>query len=129
MAMNYKNRLHPKGLYRSRHGVILGVCRGLADHFDFSVFWARVIAVVILFFSGLWPVLGIYLLAALLMKPEPVIPFTTEEDREFYDSYTHSRSRAAQRVKQRYESLERRLRRLEDAVTAKSFNWDDRLKS
>lgn len=127
--MLYKKRSHSKGIYRSRRGVVLGVCRGLADYFDFSVFWARVIAVCIFFFSGLWPVLGVYLLAALVMKPEPVIPFTSDQDREFYDSYAHSRSRAAQRVKQRYESLERRLRRLEDAVTATSFDWDDRLKS
>ena len=39
------------GLYRSRDGVILGVIRGLAEYFDFSVFWARVIAVVLLLVS------------------------------------------------------------------------------
>lgn len=120
---------HFKGLYRSRRGVILGVCRGLAEYFDFSITWTRVIAVLIFFFSGLWPVLGIYLFAALLMKPEPVIPLYSEQEREFYDSYTNSRSRAAQRIKERYERLERRLRRLEDGVTHKSFNWDDRLNS
>lgn len=126
-----RNRAHTnfKAIYRSRNGAILGVCRGLAEYFDFSVFWTRAIAVLILFFSGLWPMLGIYLLAGLLMKPEPVIPIDSDAEREFYDSYTHSRSRAAQRVKQRYERLERRLRRLEDAVTTKSFEWDERLKS
>ncbi len=122
-------RTNFKAIYRSRNGAILGVCRGLAEYFDFSVFWTRAIAVLILFFSGLWPMLGIYLLAGLLMKPEPVIPIDSDAEREFYDSYTHSRSRAAQRVKQRYERLERRLRRLEDAVTTKSFEWDERLKS
>lgn len=127
--MRYNDLSRRKGLYRSRNGVILGVCRGLAEYFDFSVFWARTIAILIFFFSGLWPVLGIYLLAALLIKPEPVIPLHTDEEREFYDSYTHSRVRAAQRIKQRYERLERRLRRLEDNVTDKSFNWDERLNS
>ena len=125
--MRYKDLSHRKGLYRSRNGVILGVCRGLAEYFDFSVFWARTIAILIFFFSGLWPVLGIYFLAGLLMKPEPVIPLHTDEEREFYDSYAHSRNRAAQRIKQRYERLERRLRRLEDNVTDKSFSWDERL--
>ena len=33
------------GLYRSRNGAILGVCRGLAEYFDFSVFWARAISI------------------------------------------------------------------------------------
>jgi phage shock protein C len=109
--------------------VILGVCRGLAEYFDFSVFWVRMITLLIFFFSGLWPIFGIYLLAALLMKPAPVIPLSTDEEHEFYDSYTHSRTRAAQRIKQRYERLERRLRRLEDNVTKKTFDWDERLNS
>ncbi|MBP1742726.1 MAG: pspC [Deltaproteobacteria bacterium] len=33
------------GLYRSRKGAILGVCRGIAEYFDFSVFWTRAIAI------------------------------------------------------------------------------------
>lgn len=125
--MQSKDQLAPKGLYRSRNGMILGVCRGLAEYFDFSIFWVRTITLFIFLFSGLWPLLGIYLLAALLMKPEPVIPLNTDEEHEFYDSYIHSRIRAAQRIKQRYERLERRLRRLEDTVTKKSFDWDERL--
>ena len=28
-----------KGLYRSRHGLILGVCRGVADYFDSCCGW------------------------------------------------------------------------------------------
>jgi phage shock protein C len=121
---------HPlSGLYRSRRGIALGVCRGIAEYFDFSVPWARCIALLLLLMSGIWPVVAIYLLAALLMKPEPVIPIATQEEQEFYDSYTRSRSRAAQRLKRRYENLERRIRRIEDAVTAREFDWDDRLHS
>ena len=29
------------GPYRSRRGVILGVCRGIAEHADVSLFWVR----------------------------------------------------------------------------------------
>jgi phage shock protein C len=127
--MRRSNQYPPNGLYRSRKGVILGVCRGIAEYFDFSVFWARCIALMLLLMSGVWPVLAIYLLAGLLMKPEPVVPIATEEEQEFYDSYTRSRSQASQRLKRRYENLERRIRRMEDAVTAKDFDWDDRLHS
>ena len=59
------------GLYRSRDGVLFGVCKGLARYFDLSVFWTRVVAVIVLICTGLWPVVGLYLVAALLMKPEP----------------------------------------------------------
>ena len=54
--MRRMDRLSRKGLYRSRQGVVFGVCRGLAEYFDFSVFWARAIALVLLFVTGLWPV-------------------------------------------------------------------------
>ncbi len=115
------------GLYRSRRGVILGVCRGIADYFDFSLFWTRAIAIALLVISGLWPIMVLYFIAALLMKPEPVLPIHTEEEQEFYDSYVHSSRTAADRVKRRYEGLERRIRRMEDAVTSREYDWEHRL--
>ena len=121
------NTLSQKGLYRSRNGAIFGVCRGIAEYFDFSVFWTRTIVVLLVFMTGLWPLTAIYLLAALLMKPEPVIAIESEGEREFYDSYASSRHRAAQRLKRRYDNLERRIRRMEHAVTSKEFNWEKRL--
>ena len=114
-------------LYRSRNGIILGVCRGIAEYFDFSVFWTRTIALLLMFFSGLWPMTGLYFLAALLMKPEPVIPIDTEDQQEFYNSYVHSRKGAADRLKRRYETLERRLQRLEHTVTSPEYDWEQRL--
>jgi phage shock protein C len=125
--MSRFNRLAQKGLYRSRNGAIFGVCRGIAEYFDFSVFWTRTIVVILLFVTGLWPITGLYLLGALIMKPEPVIPVQSEEEREFYDSYATSRRRAAQRLKRRYENLERRIQRMEHVVTSREFNWDKRL--
>ena len=117
------------GLYRSRNGIILGVCRGIADYFDFSVFWARVITLILLFFTGFWPVMILYFVAALLMKPEPVIPIETDEEQEFYDSYVHSHRGATDRLKRRYENLERRIRRMEDHVTGREFEWENKLNS
>ena len=123
---NY-DKLSRDGVYRSRNGVIFGVCRGLADHFDFSVLWARVIAVTFLLVSGFWPAIGLYLIATLLMKPAPVVPLKTEAEQEFYDSYTHSRRRAARRLKRRFENLERRLQRMEHTVTTREFDWESKL--
>ena len=114
-------------LYRSRHGILLGVCRGIAEYFDFSVFWVRVAALALFFITGFWPTAVIYFIAAFLMKPEPVIPIDNEDEQEFYDSYVHSREMAAERIKRRYENLERRIQRLEHTVTEPEFNWEDRL--
>ena len=115
------------GMHRSRNGVILGVCRGIAEYFDFSIFWTRAIVVILFLVSGLWPITGLYFLAALLMKPEPVIPVQSEDEEEFYDSYTRSRQRAVRQLRRRYETLQRRIRRMEHIVTTKEFEWGNRL--
>jgi len=127
--MNRFEKIFSRGLYRSREGIILGVCRGIAEYFNFSVFWMRAITLLFLFISGFWPVLGLYFVAALLMKPEPVLPIHTEDEQEFYDTYTHSRKSAADRVRRRYEALERRLRRLEHTVTTPEYDWERRFNS
>ena len=116
-------------LYRSRNGVILGVCRGVANYFNLRVFWVRVVLLALLLASGIWPMVFIYLAASLLMKPEPVRPLETEEEREFYDTYTYSRARAVGRLKRRFQNLERRIRRMEDTVTAREFDWERKFQS
>lgn len=125
--MNRFERIFNRGLYRSRSGVILGVCRGIAEYFDFSVFWVRAIAVILLFLSGLWPIAALYFIAALCMKPEPAIPIQTNEEQEFYDSYLYSRRGAAHRLKRRYDNLERRIQRMEHIVTERDFDWEYRM--
>ena len=61
------------GLYRSRDGIVFGVCRGLADHLDISVTGVRIATVVGALCTGFWPAVFVYGVAALLMKKEPYI--------------------------------------------------------
>lgn len=125
--MNRFERIFRGGLYRSRKGILLGVIRGIAEYFDFSVFWARAIALIFFFLTGFWPIVVIYFIAAFVMKPEPVIPIRTDDHQEFYDSYIHSRKSAADRLKRRSSGLERRIQRMEHLVTAKEFDWENRM--
>ena len=122
-------RIFNGGLYRSRHGLILGVCKGVAGYFDFSVFWTRVITLILFFVTGFWPMGAVYFAAALILKPEPAVPPRTEGEKDFYDAYVHSRRAAADRLKRRYENLDRRIRRMEHVVTSKEYDWDHRLNS
>lgn len=124
-----KHRRNGRGIYRSRDGLILGICKGLADYYDLSVFWIRVVMVGVLLVSGFWPILGIYLIAALFMKPEPVQPLENDDEREFYDSYVHSPSNAAQRLKKKFQDLDRRIRRMEDTVTDREYEWERKFNS
>lgn len=113
-------------LYRSRRGVLLGVCRGLAEYAGVSVVGLRVAMVVVVLATGLWPGVIFYLLAAVLMKPEPVIQPHDDRAREFYDSYAGSRSLALSRLKDTFDRLDRRIRRMEDIVTSRDYQWKRR---
>ncbi len=123
------DRLVHGGMYRSRKGIILGVCRGIAEYFDFSIFWTRATAFILLIFTGLWPLMAMYFIAALLLKPEPVIPIENIDQQEFYDSYLNSRRGATERIRKKYENLEHRIQRMEHRVTERNFDWEQRLNS
>lgn len=115
------------GLYRSRNGMILGVCRGIAEYFDLSRNWVRFFTVILFFITGFWPTGILYFAAAFLMKPEPVVPLENSDEHEFYESYVRSKEMATDRIKRRYSNLERRIQRLEHSVTTPEFDWEDRL--
>lgn len=117
------------GIYRARDGIFLGVCKGISDYFDFSVFWVRMVLVIMFIFSGFWPVIGIYLVAAFFMKPKPVKPIESEEERVFYDSYVNSPKSGAHRLKKKFRDLDRRIRRMEDKVTGREHDWERRFNS
>lgn len=125
--MNQPNR--SGGPYRSRNSRLFGVCRGLAEHLDFPVIAFRIIVVVGTIMTGIWPGIIAYIIAALLMKYEPIVPFDSQSDAEFYNSYSASRSMALQRLKDTFDNLDRRIQRMENIVTAPDYDWDERLKN
>ena len=115
-----------RGLYRSQNGVILGVCRGVADYFDFSVFWIRAIAIVLFICTGFWPIVGIYVLAALLMKSDPSKHVGSGSPHKTGNRYRCTRKDAANTLKRKWKHLEKRIRRMEDKVTSREFDWNSR---
>lgn len=127
--MTHQRDYEHSGLYRARDGMLFGVIKGISRHLDFPVGWMRVLFLAGLFFTGVWPLLFLYVLLAVFMRPEPIVPFESVDDEEFYQSYVSSRSMALYRLKQTYDSLERRIRRMEDIVTAPDYDWERRFRS
>lgn len=123
--MSRSSSIDGSGLYRSRNGLILGVCRGIADYFDFSVFWIRAILIVVFILTGFWPIIGIYILAALLMKSEPVATAHEKTRTRSYSSRS-TRYETAERLKRKWRQLEKRIRRMEDKMTSREFDWNRR---
>lgn len=119
--MEYTGQRAP---YRSRKGLILGVCRGLAEYFGVPVFWARVAAVAVFVLSGFWPVALLYLAAALIMKTEPG-PWTPEYRACWHDMHC----RAAKVFRHTADTLDARIRRMEESAGENMQDWDERLRN
>ncbi len=118
-----------RSLYRSRHGWIFGICRGLADFTAISVTWIRIIFITFFIFSGFFPIVLIYLIAAIFIPPEPMLNFESDEETEFYNSYITSRNMGVSRLKRKFDSLEKRTRRMETIITAREYDWNRRFES
>lgn len=63
------------GLYRSRDGVLCGVCQGIADYFDLSAFWLRIVVLAAFILTGFFPVGLGYIIMALMMRPRPTFSY------------------------------------------------------
>ena len=83
--MNLQGRKGPTGrLYRNKEtGIIMGVCSGLAEFFDFEVWVVRVLAVVsLLFFTTLTAI--VYIMLAFLLRDRPLSYQGRDEESRFW---------------------------------------------
>ncbi len=72
-------------IYKSRKRWVFGVCAEFAQTFNLSLFWIRTVLVLVFVFTGFFPVGLLYLLAALLMKVEPLREPKSSSAWEFYN--------------------------------------------
>lgn len=71
MTYNTINRIKIP-IYKSSKMWVFEICAGFAQTFNLSLFWIRTVLVLVFVFTGFFPVGLLYLLAALLMKVEPL---------------------------------------------------------
>ncbi|MDQ3014978.1 MAG: PspC domain-containing protein [bacterium] len=62
----------PKKLYRSRtHKVFAGICGGMADYFSMDVTIIRLLWVLGILFTGIFPGVIIYIIAIFVIPEQP----------------------------------------------------------
>ncbi|MHC1790436.1 PspC domain-containing protein [Solidesulfovibrio sp.] len=111
------NRQFPRrGLYRSRRGMALGVCRGLAEYLGLPVLVVRAFTVVVFVTTGFVAVLG-YLACGVLMRLEPLD-----------EAPSGGLHRAAGDIARRAGDLDARIARMESHVTSREYDFDRRLR-
>ena len=113
---------NPHRLWRDpARGRIFGVCAGLADYFGIGTFPLRLAAVVASLFGFFVPVVGAYLLLALILKPRPPEAFRSPEEEAFWRSVSMQPDRSVAGLGRKFHDLERRLGDLETCVTSREF--------
>jgi phage shock protein C len=109
------------GPYRSKKGLILGVIKGLAEHYNISPFYFRLTVIIISIFLAFWPVLIIYIAAAIVMPTEPKVRPVSQRDKEIVLLGRADPEALMESLSNRSQRLEQKIRRLEDYVTSKPF--------
>ncbi|QQP89960.1 envelope stress response membrane protein PspC [Skermanella sp. TT6] len=115
---------NPHRLYRDRErGKLLGVCAGLADYFGVDVFLVRLgVALGGIFFT--MPVVGAYLLAALVLKNKPARVYASREEEDFWRTVATKPDVTIAGLKHKFREMERRLGGMETYVSSKEFELD-----
>lgn len=123
-------------LYRSRNGMIFGVCQGIADWRDLPVGYIRLGIIIALVFTGFFPVGLLYLAAGFFLPVEP-----REGKSDYYKrdargrrDYRRESRREKSRgftfddIKEEFDDLSSRVNRMEDEVIDKEKDWEKRFK-
>lgn len=115
---------NPHRLYRDRErGKLFGVCAGLADYFGVDVFLVRLgVALGGIFFT--MPVVGAYLLAALVLKNKPARVYASREEEDFWRTVATKPDVTIAGLKHKFREMERRLGGMETYVSSKEFELD-----
>lgn len=127
-------------LYRSRNGMIFGVCQGIADWRDLPVGYIRLGVVIALVMTGFFPVGVLYIAAGMLLPVEP-----REGKSDYYErdsrgrrEYRRENRRESRRerhggftfddIREEFEDISSRVNRMEDEVIDKEKEWEKRFK-
>ena len=107
--------------------MIGGVCAGLADYFGFNLRVTRLLAVIGFFINPLLAIAA-YLAAVLLVPADRTRNIPEDVNPGFKRSVRSSPGQAMTDVRRRFQSLDRRLARLEKYVTSGRYNLDREFK-
>jgi phage shock protein C len=119
---------NPRRLYRdTEHGVISGVCAGIADYFGFSVRGLRGLMILSCLFA--FPaVVFSYIAATVLLQKKPVNLYHEPADEEFWQSVRRDPHFTCDDIRASFRDLDRRLQSMEQYVTSPRFDLDQQFK-
>jgi len=105
--------------------MFLGVCSGIAQWRDLPVSLVRFGVVMLAFFTGIFPVLIGYIIVGLILETEPKTK-DSQSYRNFSQSYKENKQNVADDIRTEYESIKRRVSRMENDAINREQDWEDR---
>mgnify|MGYP001813425252 CR=1 FL=1 len=112
-----------RGFYRNADRAMLGgVCAGLADYFGFNLRATRFLTFIA--FLMAMPMTVLAYLALVFLVPTRSTRLETAADPDFRRTLRSSPARAADDVRRRFQSLDRRLARMEKYITSSRYELD-----
>lgn len=121
-------------LYRSRSGMIFGVCQGIAEWKDLNVGYIRLGVIIAFTFSGFFPVGFLYLAAGFFLPVEPRHGKSDYYDRDARGKRDYRRASRKEKsggfsfddIKAEFDDLSSRVNKMEDDVIDKEKDWEKR---
>ncbi len=124
---------------RSPRGEFFGVTTGLAEWRGFPVGTTKLIVLILIIFSGIFPGVAVYLILAI------ILPLQTDDDIEhstWYKKSSKSRKttdyedatfsyadKSTEDLKKEYENLKKKVEEMEDEMFNREKDWDSRFNS
>lgn len=108
---------------RGDKAVLGGVCAGLADYFGFNLKVTRILAVIGFLMNPPLAALA-YIAVVVLIPARAADESVTRVDPAFRQSLRSSPAQTMTDVRRRFQSLDRRLARLEKYVTSSRYQLD-----
>lgn len=124
MSDHYRKDPSPRRLYRDKeHGMICGVCAGIAEYLGAERSVVRIIALVSLFVFMPATMLA-YLALCLLLPVRPPALYKDDRDEAFWRGVRTSPQGTFSSMRHRFREMEMRLQRMERYVTSSRFHLD-----
>ena len=111
-------------IYRDpQHGNLMGVCAGLADHFDWNVTAIRILAIVALLWLHGLTVMA-YLILAVMLPTKTDTPYDWVADEDYGRSMRYSTGNTFRDRRRHFRELDMKPQNLEGYDTSRRYDLD-----
>lgn len=106
-----------------QHGMLMGVCAGIADSFDWNVTLVRIFAIMMLFWSHALALIA-YVALGFVLPIKSSTRYDGDTDETYRHSTRHSAGGTFRDSHDRFHALDVKLQHMEGYVTSSRYDLD-----